>query len=111
MMFSLILRGYKKVLSRVHEYAWVTLFVSIALLYVLSCFVMFFAAEDQIFEKYTWWLSVTITTVGYGDYSPLTTYGRVCAGVIMFIGIGTAGLVIGKAAESVIDFVNKNRKG
>ena len=111
MIFSLILRGYKKVLSRVHEYAWVTLFVSIALLYVLGYFVMLYAGEDQILENYTWWFSVTITTVGYGDYSPLTTYGRICAGFIMFIGIGTVGLVIGKVAESVIDFANKNRKG
>ena len=43
MIFRLILREYKKVLSRVHEYAWVTLFVSIALLYVLGYFVMFYA--------------------------------------------------------------------
>ena len=53
MIFSLILRGYKKVLSRVHEYAWVTLFVSIALLYVLGYFVMLYAGEDQILENYT----------------------------------------------------------
>ena len=102
MIFSLILRGYKKVLSRVHEYAWVTLFVSIALLYVLGYFVMLYAGEDQILENYTWWFSVTITTVGYGDYSPLTTYGRICAGFIMFIGIGTVGLARWLSRSSIL---------
>jgi voltage-gated potassium channel len=35
-----------------------------------------------------WWAVVTITTVGYGDYTPVTVIGRIIAVVVMFSGIG-----------------------
>jgi voltage-gated potassium channel len=35
-----------------------------------------------------WWAAITITTVGYGDYTPVTTIGRIIAVVVMFSGIG-----------------------
>ena len=35
-----------------------------------------------------WWAVITITTVGYGDYTPVTTIGRIIAIVVMFSGIG-----------------------
>ncbi len=35
-----------------------------------------------------WWAVVTVTTVGYGDVSPVTTEGRLIAVVLMFVGIG-----------------------
>lgn len=35
-----------------------------------------------------WWSVVTVTTVGYGDVSPVTGEGRLIAVVLMFVGIG-----------------------
>ncbi len=35
-----------------------------------------------------WWAVETITTVGYGDYTPVTTIGRIIAIFVMFSGIG-----------------------
>ena len=35
-----------------------------------------------------WWAVVTIATVGYGDYYPVTAVGRVIAVFIMLGGIG-----------------------
>jgi voltage-gated potassium channel len=35
-----------------------------------------------------WWSMVTLTTVGYGDYFPTTTGGRIVAALVMVVGVG-----------------------
>ena len=55
-----------------------------------------------------WWAIVTITTVGYGDFYPVTSLGRVTGVFVMFAGVGIIGalasilasLLIPPAAES-----------
>lgn len=41
-----------------------------------------------------WWAIVTITTVGYGEYFPLTFIGRVIGVLVMLSGIGTAVMIV-----------------
>lgn len=50
-------------------------------------------AEDAL-----WWALVTTTTVGYGDYYPVSTAGRIIAGFLMVTGIGLFGTLSGVAA-------------
>jgi voltage-gated potassium channel len=38
-----------------------------------------------------WWSLVTITTVGYGDFYPVTLLGRIVATFVMFSGVGIIG--------------------
>ncbi len=40
-----------------------------------------------------WWALVTITTVGYGDLVPVTSAGKVFAGVLILVGIGLFSLL------------------
>ena len=47
-------------------------------------------AEDAI-----WWALSTITTVGYGDRFPVTSEGRVIAGILMCAGVGLFGMFSG----------------
>lgn len=49
-----------------------------------------------------WWSVVTATTVGYGDLSPVDPVGRVIAGVLMLVGIGTIGMLTGSIATYFI---------
>ena len=41
-----------------------------------------------------WWAIVTITTVGYGEYFPLTLVGRAIAVFVMLSGIGIAVTIV-----------------
>jgi len=50
-----------------------------------------------------WWAVVTVTTVGYGDYSPVTVQGRIAASLIMAIGILTIAVVTAQVASSFVD--------
>ena len=50
----------------------------------------FYITEPQVksIGDGMWWALVTITTVGYGDITPLTTTGRFVASALMFVGLG-----------------------
>ena len=46
-----------------------------------------------------WWAAVTIATVGYGDYYPVTAAGRIIAIFIMLSGIGIFALFVSTLAR------------
>ncbi len=47
--------------------------------------------ENMPLDDSFWWAFVTATTVGYGDISPSTDFGRLIAGTLMLAGIGLIG--------------------
>jgi voltage-gated potassium channel len=49
-----------------------------------------------------WWALVTVTTVGYGDYTPVTVDGRITAIFIMFTGLLTLAVVTAQVASSFV---------
>ena len=49
-----------------------------------------------------WWSAVTVTTVGYGDFFPVTTAGRITACFIMGIGLLTLAVVTAQVASSFV---------
>ncbi|WBW99561.1 potassium channel family protein [Oceanirhabdus sp. W0125-5] len=53
-----------------------------------------------------WTAFVTITTVGYGDYAPVTVLGRITAMILMLIGIGFLGMLTGTISTY---FINKRK--
>lgn len=63
-------------------------FKELAILYVLCLLcasAIFAAAEGKSFEDSLWWSVVTAMTVGYGDYVPATTAGRLAAVALMHL--------------------------
>lgn len=69
---------------------------------------MFYAFEHGVNESVgsffdcVWWAMVTITTVGYGDISPVTTGGRIVGMTLMVLGIGLLGLTTGRVATYLV---------
>ena len=64
-----------------------------------------------------WWAIETVTTVGYGDYTPITLVGRVIAVLVMFTGIGMVLTLVGitsqrriKKMESRLEEISKKRE-
>jgi len=49
-----------------------------------------------------WWAFVTVTTVGYGDFYPVTVWGRVTACFIMGTGLLTLAVVTAQVASSFV---------
>ncbi|MEF2975842.1 potassium channel family protein [Subtercola sp. YIM 133946] len=52
-----------------------------------------------------WWAFVTITTVGYGDYVPVTFEGRLIAVGLMIAGIALLGVITATLASWLVDRV------
>ncbi|WP_432487308.1 potassium channel family protein [Kineococcus sp. SYSU DK018] len=62
-------------------------------------------ATITTFGEAVWWVATTITTVGYGDYSPVTATGRAVAVGLMLSGIALVGVVTGSLASWFLDEV------
>ena len=67
--------------------------------------------EEISWTSALWWSIVTITTVGYGDISPVTLGGRVVAGVMMVFGIGILGLFTATIASIFVERKMKEDRG
>ncbi|MCS1349998.1 TrkA family potassium uptake protein [Mechercharimyces sp. CAU 1602] len=70
--------------------------------------------EPETFEsswKGFWWVMTTVTTVGYGDYSPVTKAGQGVAIFLYIVGIGLIGVVIGKVVDAFGSYKRKKEEG
>lgn len=88
-----------------------TVFSSILLIYVASLAILEEErdVEGSVIKNFgdaVWWSITTVTTVGYGDLSPVTTAGRVVAVFLMIGGISLVGLVTATLASWVIEKVS-----
>ena len=59
----------------------------------------------KTFPDALWWATATVTTVGYGDYSPTTATGRFIAVGLMVAGIALLGVVTATLASWLVQKV------
>ncbi|WLP90129.1 potassium channel family protein [Gordonia sp. NB41Y] len=57
------------------------------------------------FGDAVWWAFVTVTTVGYGDFAPVSVTGRVVAVLLMIGGISLIGVVTATLASWIVQRV------
>jgi voltage-gated potassium channel len=83
--------------TRTNGLGWVLL---VSLVTILSGAVTVWLIEPTIstLPDGLWWSTVTATTVGYGDLSPVHPVARGVAVLLMLVGIGTIGMLTGSIA-------------
>lgn len=62
------------------------------------------------FGNALWWAIVTMTTVGYGDYTPVTITGRLIATGMMIAGIALLGTVTATLASWLVQRIAENEE-
>jgi voltage-gated potassium channel len=101
-----VLRGKNKkqlvqdvVRNRGEYAAFVTVLLAFLVLVLASVLALQFESQSPDANIITggdalWWAVVTITTVGYGDFYPVTAGGRLTGLFVMFAGVGVIDLLV-----------------
>ena len=98
----------KDVLQNRGQYAtFITILLAGIVLSIASILVLEFESRSPSGNITTggeaiWWGLVTITTVGYGDYYPVTMLGRLTGVFVMFAGIGIIGALASILASLLV---------
>ena len=102
--------------SRVNELL-LSLLLVLFLIIIASC-LLYFAEHNHPENKdkfnsipaTLWWAVVTLTTTGYGDMHPMTTIGKVLAGIIMLTGVAFFALPAGIITAGFLEEIKFIRK-
>lgn len=109
-----LLRGQQKkdliedILHNRSQYAtFITLLLAMLVLVTSSLLVLQFESSSPEANITTggdalWWSVVTITTVGYGDFYPVTMPGRLTGVAVMFAGVGIIGALASILASLLV---------
>jgi voltage-gated potassium channel len=89
----------------------ITTLVALIVITIGSALVVYFEAKSpdaQILtgEEAVWWALVTVATVGYGDYVPVTSGGRIIGSIMMVVGVSIFTVLTSFIASR---FVNRNQ--
>lgn len=85
--------------------------IVLLLILVLGSFAFSWFEENLGYADSLWWTVVTMTTVGYGDISPVSTGGRIVGATVMLLGIGLLGVFTATVAGVFIEHKIKEDKG
>jgi voltage-gated potassium channel len=61
--------------------------------------------------KAFWYMAVTLTTIGYGDYTPVTAGGRVIGYVFILSSLGVIGYLISRATNFIFNMMEEKKLG
>ena len=91
----------KTKISQLTENPTFRIFLIMLIVWVVGSFsiILFESGNIDTVGDAIWWTIVTITTVGYGDFFPLSLPGRILAVIIMFSGIGLISVLTGSISS------------
>lgn len=83
--------------NRVSSLYGLIVFIAVVTLVLTSTTVLYLEKDVgniKTAEDALWWSYITVTTVGYGDYYPVTKLGKLLTGLLILTGITSFGAVI-----------------
>ncbi len=105
----------RNVLRSKKEELIISLFAVLTLL-IISSSLMYFVenkAQPEAFSSIPatmWWGVATLTTVGYGDVYPITSLGKLMAGIMAVLGVGLFALPAGILANGFGNTLENNNE-
>ena len=105
--YSNAMERFGRALSYAKAETLVFLFVTLMLLYFAAAGIYYFENEAQpnnfpsIFHS-LWWAVTTLTTVGYGDFYPITVGGKLFTFLILMCGLGIVVVPAGLIAAALL---------
>jgi voltage-gated potassium channel len=86
------------------------LFMTVALILMLNAAVVVWEFESRApganittLGNALWWSVVTVTTVGYGDYTPVTLGGRLTAVALLALGLVSLAVLTAQIASNFLE--------
>jgi len=103
---------YSKALQRLKN-AFLMIKEELILFFFVTCFMIFISAmgiyyfenpaQPEVFKSIfhsMWWAVASLTTVGYGDFYPITTGGKIFTFIVLMIGLGIVAIPTGLIASA-----------
>ena len=88
-----------------------TIAVTVAVVIIGSVVIWLFGGKAYPdFQTAVWFTLQTITTVGYGDVTPDTGFGRFVAGVVMIVAIGFTTIVTALITSTFVEAAQRQRR-
>lgn len=93
---------------------FISSFIAFLMLFTSATGLYLVEAESQpdkfgSIPRALWWSIATLTTVGYGDVTPITVIGRILAGLTALAGIGLIAMPTGILAAAFSDAFQKTK--
>lgn len=103
--YNKAVKRYSIAFNIIKEELILFLFVSIIVIFLSAIGIYYFenAAQPQKFSSIfdsLWWSIITLTTVGYGDMTPITVGGKIFTFIILIVGLGIVAIPAGLVASS-----------
>ena len=106
-LFAAVLYGQRRTLYMSGFLMFIMLVLSASLMYLIE-----HDAQPKAFADIPsamWWSLVTLTTVGYGDVTPITVLGKVLGGFVTILGLGMYALPAAILASGFMQELSKRQ--
>lgn len=105
--FAAVLYGQRRILYMSGFLMFIMLVLSASLMYLIE-----HDAQPKAFADIPsamWWSLVTLTTVGYGDVTPVTVLGKILGGFVTILGLGMYALPAAILASGFMQELSKRQ--